>query len=69
MSYYLDLYWSESSSDKQKFTEMPELTFSTYTPGISYLSKSEKKFHFSVTYLCLLDLSYALFNDPEPKEM
>lgn len=29
--------------DKQKFTEMPELTFSTYIAGISYLSKSEKQ--------------------------
>lgn len=36
--------------------------------AVSQLHRS-KEFHFSVTYLCLLDLSYAFFNDPEPKEM
>jgi hypothetical protein len=51
--------------------KLVELTFSTYKAGMSCLSTPGKQGipHFSTTYLCLLDLSYAFFNDPKPKEM
>lgn len=51
------------------FTKMPELTVLFDTAGIGCHSVPEsKKLHFSVTYLCHLDLSDAIFNDPKLKE-
>jgi hypothetical protein len=48
---------------------MPELTVLFDTAGIGCHSVPEsKKLHFSVTYLCHLDLSDAIFNDPKLKE-